>query len=75
MLLNEEFCSMKYKRKKDVIHFKDAPIIISKLMIADYCKCSRMTIGRNIKFSSTNYWNNFWLLVAYLESKGLRPKE
>lgn len=73
MSLKGDLNDMIYKKRKKAIHFKDAPIIISKEMIANYIGKHYRTVHRNLQFNKDT-WNNFWLLVQYLESKGLRPE-
>lgn len=73
MKLNKEFSAMIYKKKKKIIHRKDAPIVITNPLIAEYTNQGRSTICRHLQFNKDT-WNNFWLLVQYLESKGLRPE-
>lgn len=68
------------KKKKRIPHYTRAPIVITLHDIADLLHVSYTTVWRwtdskppKLKFDNDHSWNNFWILVAYLESKGYRP--
>ena len=55
-----------------------APIIIRTSDIAQYCHLTDSAIRNRIirdslRIRTENIWDNFWNLVSFLESKGLRP--
>ena len=70
---------MKRTKRSPVIKPKLAPILVTTQDIADYIHIPvssvRSSITRGtLEIRTKNMWDNFWNLVEFLETKGLRPE-